>query len=514
MYRKSLLYLILISSIIRLFIGLVLELGNDEVYYYTYAQHLQSSYFDHPPGIAFLIKIFTLNLYFDNAVFIRMGSVFCAALGTLLTYTIGLFIKDKRTGWIAALLYNTSIYCSIIAGTFILPDSPQIIFWLIALLLELIIINKLDSERSVPYLIWILFGIANGLCIMCKIHGLFIWAGFIVYIYLYRKDILSLTGLYLSFLLTLLIISPIFWWNFSNHFVTYNYHSSRVGVNHFELNAGSLLQSVLGQWAYNGPINVVITCIGIALCNVKNIMQRSYFRLLLLTGLPLIIVVTVMSIFNPVLPHWSGPGFLTLSFAGAIYINSFKNKGFKKINIVPSIMKWIIGFTIFLIISGLALVKFYPGTLGNKEVARLGENDFTLDMYGWRIFGEKFAEWYKSEIQSAHLDPGLKIVCNKWFPAAHIDFYVAPLVNSYVIGIGDINDLHHFAWLNEYKEKLKWGADVLCIIPSNYPVDISASYSTYFSSYKLLASFSQYRGGSVCRNFNIFLLKNYQKSKE
>jgi len=49
-----------------------LELGNDEVYYQTYAQHLQWNYFDHPPMVALLIRLSTINLFFHNEFFVPL----------------------------------------------------------------------------------------------------------------------------------------------------------------------------------------------------------------------------------------------------------------------------------------------------------------------------------------------------------------------------------------------------------------------------------------------------------
>src|SRR4249920_2290635 len=97
-----------------------LELGNDEVYYQAYAIHLQWNYFDHPPLVAFLIRLSTLNLFFHQEFFTRLGSIICAAMGTWIIYRTGTILKNQRTGWIAAFLYNTSFYSSVIAGTFIL----------------------------------------------------------------------------------------------------------------------------------------------------------------------------------------------------------------------------------------------------------------------------------------------------------------------------------------------------------------------------------------------------------
>ena len=55
-YRLLLKRLIWTSTAVRLVIAAGLLLGTDEVYYYFYAEHLQWNYFDHPPGVALLIR--------------------------------------------------------------------------------------------------------------------------------------------------------------------------------------------------------------------------------------------------------------------------------------------------------------------------------------------------------------------------------------------------------------------------------------------------------------------------
>jgi hypothetical protein len=85
-YRRKVFYLIIISTLMRLLIAGITEFGNDEVYYYTYALHLQWNYFDHPPGVALLIRLTTLNLWLTNELFVRLGAVLCAAAGTWLSY--------------------------------------------------------------------------------------------------------------------------------------------------------------------------------------------------------------------------------------------------------------------------------------------------------------------------------------------------------------------------------------------------------------------------------------------
>src|SRR6185295_15799447 len=149
---KRLVYLILISSIIRIFLASVLELSNDEVYYYLYALDLQPNYFDHPPGVGVLIRIFTLNLNLNHELFVRLGAIVCAAFATGLAYRLGTLLKNERTGRFATVLYTTGIYTSIIAGTFIIPDSPQVVLWLAALVVMFEIILKADNQEKVSFL--------------------------------------------------------------------------------------------------------------------------------------------------------------------------------------------------------------------------------------------------------------------------------------------------------------------------------------------------------------------------
>ena len=202
---NKVLYLVLITTIIRIVLAYFLELGNDEVYYYTYAIHLQSNYFDHPPAVGILIKLFTFNLHLDSEVFLRLGAIVFAAIGTIMSYQIGQLIRNERTGWFAAILYNTSIYSSIIAGTFILPDSPQVIFWLASLYIMLQIVHHDKKRFTVPVKYWIWLGILTGLCIMCKVHGVFLWAGFGLYVLFYGRRMFANPWLYVAFIITVVI---------------------------------------------------------------------------------------------------------------------------------------------------------------------------------------------------------------------------------------------------------------------------------------------------------------------
>ena len=94
-------------------------------------------------------------------------------------------------------------------------------------------------------------------------------------------------------------------------------------------------------------------------------LQKDIYWLLLLCGLPIIATVTFMSIFNTVLPHWSGPGFLTLSFIAAVFLDV--RLSLKKECVIPILLKSSSVLIIFLIAAGTGIISFYPGTIGSKD---------------------------------------------------------------------------------------------------------------------------------------------------
>lgn len=510
MYRKKLFYLVLISVLVRLLLAATLNLGNDEVYYYTYALHLQSNYFDHPPIVAWFIRVFTFNLSITPEVFVRLGAVVSGVAGTFLTYRIASYIWTERAAWYAAVLYNISIYTAIIAGTFILPDSPQVVFWLAALYYIVRITTEAVQGQKAPAVLWVLAGVFNGLCIMSKVHGVFLWAGFLLFILLYYRWLLASPWLYVSLLISAVIVSPIMIWNIQNHFVTWNYHSDRVSVQAFAIDKDGFIQTILGQLFYNNPVNAIV--IVMALVRYNSYGHPSLKRLFLLCGAPIIIVTTGISLFRSVLPHWSGPGFLTLSFLAAAYLDSRVDK--VKVSYLPAFLKAAVILMVVVVVGGLIFIKLTPGTIGSKDAATYGEDDFTLDLDGWRRFGSEFTTWYRQAEAAKELPSGVKIVCNKWFPAAHIEYYAARKVNATVIGLGKMHDLHHYAWLNERRPALQKGEAALCIVPSNYPEEPATAYGEWFQSATLVHTFTQRRQGAVSRYFRVYLLKEYNGENE
>jgi len=172
--NRWLFWLIAVTTFIRGFAAAVVHLGNDEVYYVNYARHFSLSYFDHPPMVGLVIRLFSFNLFFESDLFIRLGSVLFGSLAIYLVYLVGKEVKNERTGLIAAILYSASLYGGIITGVFIMPDTPQSVFWLGALLLFIKILPN-DPGAHKNQMLWA--GLLAGLAIYSKYHAVFLWVG-------------------------------------------------------------------------------------------------------------------------------------------------------------------------------------------------------------------------------------------------------------------------------------------------------------------------------------------------
>ena len=77
-----------------------------------------------------------------------------------------------------------------------------------------------------------------------------------------------------------------------------------------------------------------------------------------------------------------------------------------------------------------------------------------------------------------------------------------------------MNNLHQYVWLNHYRNDLKKGDSSLCIIPSNYTVNLHDTYLQYFSSAKLIHTFQIEREHETVRYFNVYLLTGYRDNDE
>lgn len=498
-YSRKVLWLILISAVAKLIVSGLIELGNDEVYYWTYALQPDWNHFDHPPMVGWLIRITTLNLQWVSEISLRLGSILCASISTWFIFKTGKLLANEKTGWYAALIYNCSVYTGFIAGLFIMPDSPQMPFWTGALYIMAHLFIRNDEQKIS---IWLLLGLVIGLATLCKVHGLYLWAGFGLFLLITRAKWLLNWRLYAGVAVTVICILPIVYWNFLNDFITYRFHSER--VTHTSLQWDLLGREIGGEIAYQNPVIFLLILVGVTAMLRKRIRfnRKKASTWLLCMSLPMILIFWGISLTNPTLPHWSGPGYIPLFFAAALYL---EQRSFKTI---PGFLKVAGTLLTIVLIAGIALVRLSPVNFGSHDRRNFGEYCPTLDLSGWKGFSTEFHTLADADIAGHRMQPGSPILINKWFPGGHIEFYTSRTSAVPLLAIGPLENIHKFAWLNKERNALRLGQDAYVIVPSNLPLDVRQDFGNYFTSIEAPVLINQVRSGRIVRYFYVYRLKN------
>jgi 4-amino-4-deoxy-L-arabinose transferase-like glycosyltransferase len=502
-YQKYTLVLLVATALVKIGLAPLLELGNDEVYYWTYALRLSWNYFDHPPMIAWMIRATTLNTWWVSELSLRLGSILGAACSTWFIFKTGKLLANERVGWFAALLYTASIYTGFIAGFFILPDSPQMPLWTATLYITAYLILKKSDENN--WGVWILLGALIGFAALCKVHGLFLWVGFGLFILIKRRTWLLKSQIYISALITMVIISPVFFWNWQNDFITYRFHSNRIegkGI-HWD----SFFRELGGEFAYQNPMVFVLLLASVIVFFKGKIRfrQQRISIWIFCMSLPMLLVFWTLSLFNPTLPHWSGPAFIPLFFLAAVWLDQ------KGAPLFPFSIKVSLGLVVLVLFAGTMVVRYAPINFGSKLPENYGEYCPTLDLSGWSDMGKTFTALVKKDQAEGLMQPDAVLLTNQWFPGGHLEFYMSRPSGIPLIAVGSLQNLHQFAWLNKERKPLFLGADAYVIVPSNMPISVQDEYGKYFDTIEKYQQFNQVRNGGVVRYFFVYRLKHCKK---
>ena len=493
--NKILIWLLVISAVVRGVLAAWLEFGNDEVYYWTYALYPDWSHFDHPPMVGWVIQLFSLNLLFDSEFFIRLASVVIMTANTYIIFRIGKELKDATTGLYAALLYTASIYAFVITGIFIMPDTPLMLFWLLAIWSA---VRSLSLSKG---RFFILFGLFSGLAMLSKYSGVFLWVGMGLYILVFNRKQLKNPYLYLSLLISAICCIPFLYWNIKYNFASLSFHGERVGGG--TLNFSTFGTELAGEFFYNNPVNFVLAIFAVVAVFKKRLnLEKSTQRLILCIALPMIALFWVFSLTRPTLPHWNAPAYVSLILLSAAYLKD-------KHETLPQSLIAALSVLLITLVVGVAEIKtgFIPLDK-HTEPEQIGHDDFTVDMYGWRQLGEKFADFRAQKIAEGVMNEEDGIVANQWFPLANLDYYVARPLGLRVMGLGWPAFLHKYLWINDERGGFHLGENYWFLSDSRYPKDPKTTYQWYFKEIELVGVIEIDRCGKPAKNFFVYTCKD------
>jgi len=503
--KKTLLFLIITSFVVRFVLAFQLELTNDEVNYWLYAIYPAISHYEHPAMVGFFIQLSTLNLALDSELFIRLTSVILGTVNIYLIFITGKKIKDELTGLYSAFLYTTSLYCFVITGIFIQPDTPMVFFWLLSIYY---LIDGLFFSDDKKFNTSILAaGLFIGLGLASKYITIFLWAGFVIYILIYDRKWFFRKEIYLGQLISLICFSPSIYWNFNNDAGTVSFWYGNVRAMNMGIRFDQFLPEILGQITYNNPVNFFLIILGLAGFKKLKFPNMNSGMFLILIGMPLAVFFVLVSFTGRTLPHWSGPGYISLIILASAYLSG---KYSEKQKFFPVSIQLSFVTTLLIIIFGFAQINYGLFELSSGKTSKpdeLGKNDLTLDIYGWKQAAGKFKLIDSNFISKGMMKSDAPLFSDKWYNAGHIDYYIARPLKKNVFAVGNLSEIRKYLWVNKERggwENVKEG---YYISPSRDYTSPHKECSRIFSIIVPMDTIRIVRNGKIVENMFVFIMK-------
>jgi len=195
-----------------------IKLYSDEAYYWVWSKKLDFSYFDHPPMVAYLIKLTTL--FSDEPIFLRLSAALLVSFTAYLLYALAKRIFDEKSAVYTFYIFISSVFI-IAASTIIAPDIPMMFFWTLTLYSAYRYIEE-DNKKFA-----LLLGISGGALLLSKYPGVLVLFTILVYIIIYRRDLFKDKYLYIAMALVPVVFSPVLYWNYIYDFISFTFQ-----INH------------------------------------------------------------------------------------------------------------------------------------------------------------------------------------------------------------------------------------------------------------------------------------------
>lgn len=308
--RRALWALIGTATLARLAWAASLGGMANEAYYYMYAQHLDWSYFDHPPMVG-LVSAAGLRLVGGVApvLGLRLGFVALMAGSTWLMARIASRAFGDRAGLLAAVALNATAFYGVKVGTLAEPDGPLLFFWLLTM--DRLAAALLGPGRTRD---WLAVGLAWGGAMLCKHHAVLLPVGACLYLIMNKnsRKCLATPGPYLAAVVGGLMFAPVVAWNAAHGWASFAYQGSRAG-GFTGFRADMFLEAMVAQVLYLTPwvfAGIVVMAAGLARRGPRSWTAAETF--FLSVALPPLALFLGVATYRRIMPHWPIVGFVGL----------------------------------------------------------------------------------------------------------------------------------------------------------------------------------------------------------
>jgi hypothetical protein len=462
-----------------LFTG-IMGLMPQDAYYTFYGQHLALSYYDHPPMIAYLLRLFT-SLFGKKVFAVKLADATVTLFTLLSFYHLACkFLSVRKALLATALLISTTMMS--ILSLISTPDVPLMLCWTISLYF---LHGALFERKKMD---WIWAGLFTGLSFDSKYTAVFLIIGlfgFLVISKNHRKFIFS-SWFFLYLLFAALTALPVVIWNARNGFASFKYQSEGRAQEGIHLDFRGFAGVVGHQTAILLPFLLLsLVYLIYRLCRKYGI---RFARIpadqlfLLCFFIPLFIGFFSLSFVYWVKLNWMMPAYIS----GIIWVSRYWDVKWLRYQLVFSI-------TLHLILALEVLYYFVP----------IRSDD---TWFGWPALAGK-VDSVRKQFPNAFI-----FSADDYKTSAVLNFYLNEMVYAKnVVGERALQ----FDFIGTDLHSLN-GRDAL-FIDSNPQFDrlenedaaIPPSYYSWFDQIIPLDPILIHNKGKVVRKFSVFLCRNY-----
>src|ERR1700726_2124435 len=228
----------------------------DEAYYWMWSKHLAGGYYDHPPMVAWVIRLGTM-ISGDTELGVRLVSVLLALPMSWAVFSAAsILFGGVRVAATATILLNVTLMAAV--GTLIVtPDAPL----LVASSFVLFFLAKvLETGRGAW---WLAAGAAVGAALLSKYTALFFGPAILIWLVSVAKlrRWLLTPWPYLGGLVALVLFAPVILWNAEHHWVSFIKQIGRARIEDFRpAFIGELIPT---QIAFATPLLFILGAMGL-----------------------------------------------------------------------------------------------------------------------------------------------------------------------------------------------------------------------------------------------------------
>jgi dolichol-phosphate mannosyltransferase len=397
---------IAVSVLLRFFYAGRVELLPEETYYWNYSQHLDIGYLDHPPMVAWLIRLGTV--VFGNCEFgVRIGALICGAIAAIFAFRLSRNLFGEAGALMAVVLMATLPFF-FLAGMLMTPDAPLTAAWIsAAYFLERALIG--GKSRA-----WWGAGLCLGLGMLSKYTIALLGLSAFVFILIdaRARSWLRRPEPYGAALLALAVFSPVIAWNAQHEWASFAFQTSRRLAESPRFSLHLLIASVIVLLTPTGAVAAVKllaarkSALGESDAPAEKLRVRRFLRMIMLVPFA---VFAMFSLRHPVKLDWTGAPWVGFVPALAFGIVSAKS-GWQSVAWPPT-------FTALLLLYAVGLFYLAFGIAGVGYSAHI-----ELIPVGWRDFGSQIHAIALKAGATEQRDP-LVVGMDRYAIASELTFY-------------------------------------------------------------------------------------------